>query len=270
METSSSKPIDDVENRLKEQLKEVCDKNGQETNALKSTPIIHQLGKFYLHVKDLNMISLIQSAALYNAAIIRSSPENQHELEEELKLLCKIALVKAGAKNQKASLIEQAAKVKNQFELLRDNVNVKLKSIPQISESVDEEELTDLQQKKIALVRNLQKYITEGYKQIMAELVEYCQKVLGPAPCLFVVIGMGSISRKEITPYSDFEHIIVLDENNYSEVEMEDVLNYFRWLSVIMHIIVVNMKETVLPSVAISALNDYFHGEKEDDWFYDV
>ena len=51
---------------------------------------------------------------------------------------------------------------------------------------------------------------------------------------------------------------------------MEVVVDYFRWLSVIMQIVVINLKETVLPSVAISALNDYFNGDKDDDWFYDA
>ena len=102
----------------------------------------------------------------------------------------------------------------------------------------------------------------------MYDLSHYCEKVMGEAPCKFTVIGMGSLARKEITPYSDFEHIIVLEELSKQEMPTENILNYFRWFSVIFQTVVLNLQETILPSVSIYSLNN--KKSKHGDWFYDA
>ena len=68
-------PSIDIEKQLKEQLQGLCDGKGQEIDACKSAPILCQLGKIYhLRAKQSShsdcMINFIQSAALYNAAIV--------------------------------------------------------------------------------------------------------------------------------------------------------------------------------------------------------
>ena len=98
----------------------------------------------------------------------------------------------------------------------------------------------------------------------MAYLAKYCENVMGDSPCKFALVGMGSLARKEITPYSDFEHIIVLEEMSNQNTSDENVLNYFRWFSVIFQIIVINLQETILPSVVIQGLNS-----PNNDWFFD-
>ena len=266
--------LDEIEKRLVKQLKHVCDNKGRETDTSKSAPILHQIGKVY-HLRGKcsgDFISLIQSASLYNAAIVRSLDNQREIIEKDLKQLCKCILSKAAAEDQDADLIEQTIRVKKEFDTLRHNVNERLQLIPQLSEVIDKNQQENLQHQKVALVRNLQSYITGRYIQIMADLIEYCQVIMGKPPCSFTVIGMGSIARKEITPYSDFEHIIVLEDKifqNKTINEIEVILSYFRWLSVIMQTVVINMKETVLPSVAIPSLNDFFHRRNKLDWFYD-
>ena len=97
----------------------------------------------------------------------------------------------------------------------------------------------------------------------MAELSQYCEDVMGKAPCEYSIVGMGSLAREEITAYSDFEHIILLcDNKNY-----KSYLEYFKWFSVIFHIVVLNLQETIVPSLNIASLN----GEDSSlgDWFYD-
>ena len=42
----------------------------------------------------------------------------------------------------------------------------------------------------------------------MKDVSHYCEHVMGPQPCKLAVVGMGSLAKNEITPYSDFEHII--------------------------------------------------------------
>ena len=92
------------------------------------------MGKVY-HLKNQHkpdFIGLIQSAALYNAAIGRST-NNKKEIENDLNQLCKDVLVKSGARNQNADLIEHAKQFKNEFEKLRNNVKQTLKLVPQIT-----------------------------------------------------------------------------------------------------------------------------------------
>ena len=267
-----------VESKLANQLKENCDKQGKECDPLKSAPIFHQLGKIYYQrgKQECDIISIIQSAALYNAAIVRwqDQSKERQKVEDDLKELCDYILVQSEAQNQSADLIKQASKVKEQFEELRQNVKNVLQLIPQVTESVTMEELENIEKQKVTSIRDLQTYIAEYYTKIMANLAKYCQCVLGNAPCKFAIIGMGSLARKEITPYSDFEHIIALDDEivkMFTEIEMEKVLiPYFKWLSVVFHVVVINLQETILPSVAVPSLNNFYTEEKENsNWFFD-
>ena len=271
MGSAESKPVVDIkqlEQRLIQKLKQIC-KNGREVNQSKSASILHQLGKVY-HLRgkrDSDPICLIQSAGLYNAALVRS-PNNQSKITQDLKQLCEFILRNARAKNQNADLINQANTVKSQFKLLREHVKQQLTFIPRISESASESETNKMEKDKVNLVRNLQTHITQSYTEITADLAKYCHDVMGNAPCKFAVIGMGSIARKEITPYSDFEHVIALEDissRNYTQQE----LNYFRWFSVIFQLVVVNLKETILPSLAIPSLNDFYGEANGENWFFD-
>ena len=89
------------------------------------------MGKHYYlkGTQGLELINLIQNAALYNAAIVRSI-NNVPEIEKDLSQLCKYVLFISGAKNQNADLINHAKNVKFEFEKLRDNVTKKLQLIP--------------------------------------------------------------------------------------------------------------------------------------------
>ena len=277
-DTLSAEPendFHDVENRLVYQLKQVCDQKGREVDVAKSERILHQLGKVYSlrGQQGSDLLNLIQSAALYNAAIARST-NNAQEIESDLSQLCKYVLVKSRALNQNADLIEHAKHVKNEFETLRENVKQKLKSIPQITKPATNEELKSFEKEKVILIRQLQIYITVCYTKIMADLAKYCHRIIGNAPCRFAIIGMGSLARKEITPYSDFEHIIVLEDEivkKCTQNEMEEVIiPYFKWFSIVFHIIVINLQETILPSVAIPTLNDFYSEVQQNNWFSDV
>ena len=211
------------------------------------------------------MVSLIRSATLLNAAITRK-PNNMKEIKNDLKRLCCHVLKEASAKHLNADLIGFAGKIETKVKTMRDEVNQELdhfKSFETINKSKKETE-----EKKIKNIRNLQEKISRDYTHIMAKILQYCQTVMGNSPCRFALIGMGSLARKEITPYSDFEHIIVLEENCQQRPDYENVLKYFRWLSVIFQIIVINLKETIVPSVDIKSFNTTKKG-KSECWFYD-
>ena len=254
------------EEKLATKLKEICNKKGEEIQLTKSAEIIHKLGHIYQerayvqqNITNLFMINLIKSAALYNAAMIRS-PQIAKEIQRDLQQLCGDIINFAGAQQNNADLVQEAQNIKMKIKKMRNFVDQK------ILRDIDKNNLLNQEQQKINHIRDLQNKITKDYTQIMADLSHYCQQVMGHPPCKFTVVGMGSLARKEITPYSDFEHIIVLEKTNQQITEHK--LDYFRWFSVVFQTILLNLQETILPSVSIYSLNDKesLHG----DWFYDA
>ena len=279
----------DKEEKLADKLKQICNDNGQETKPAKSAKLLHELGHIYHKRSQLQhdnsisiMMNLIKSAALYNAAITRSHqnflkvtnriktfskmllrfPQNVDKFQTDLKQLCVDILNFADAEQTNADLIQEAEKVKVKIQSMRNFVN------ENILKGTDKNLSTNQEQEKINHIKSLQNKITETYTQIMADLSQYCEEVMGEPPCKFTVVGMGSIARKEITPYSDFEHIIVLEELSEQGTKNKNVLNYFRWFSVIFQTVVLNLQETILPSVSVFLLND--KESKHGDWFYDA
>ena len=211
------------------------------------------------------MVSLIRSATLLNAAITRK-PNNMEEIKNYLKKLCSHVLKEASAKHLDADLIGFAGNIKKKVKTMRDEVNQELDNFKR-SETINKTK-EELENTKIKNIRNLQEKISIDYKNIMVDILQYCQTVMGNSPCRFALIGMGSLARNETTPYSDFEHIIVLEENCQLKPDYEKVLKYFRWLSVIFQIIVINLKETIVPSVDIESFKTTEKG-KPECWFYD-
>ena len=249
--------------KLAQQMKDTCcDESGKETNLAKAAEILHQIGLIYRQ-RSPDKISLIKSAGLLNAAIVRN-PSNVSQIKSDLSELCHHILQTAKANNQTADLIGKSQQVKISVTKLRNEVKVFLKSkVPKISAKFSKKNRKSLSNAKTTAIQQLNKLIAHKYKQIMAELSQYCEDIMGKPPCKYAIVGMGSIAREEITTYSDFEHIILLfDDENY-----ESYLDYFKWFSVIFHIVVLNIQETIVPSLNIASLND-----KESslgDWFYD-
>ena len=272
-------------------LKECFDKKGKGLKA-KSAAIFHQLGKIYdksgfllvqsdctgltpdeSHQKiGTGMICLIQSAALFNAALVRlpkKDSNNRAEIEEDLKQLCSKVLLAASAKDKNADLCKQAATVKLAISKMRKKFEEKIKELKKIPKRTSKDRLRHLEEEKIDFIEKLQNEITYDYKQIMIKLAEFCEKVMGDPPCKYAVVGMGSMARKEITPYSDFEHIITLENVvlDFDELKKQKTFLYFRWFSVVFHVVVVNLQETIVRSVAVAYLNS--SSEKKWNWFYD-
>ena len=260
------KKLDDDETEIAEQLKRLCDTRGHEIDPKASAVLLHKLAKIY-RMRSPGMFSLIRSAALFNAAIVRS-PKNKREIINDLRQLCKHVLEVADAKNTNADLIQHAETVKETIQGMRDHVDATLKEVKPIPNNVEKDKLHSLEQEKISKLQYLQDNIAKQYTQIMAGIAEYCESVMGPAPCKFAVAGMGSLARKEITPYSDFEHIILLENAVKQNDDYEHCLKYFRWFSVIFQVIIIKLGETIIPSVAINSLND--QSVEKGDWFYDA
>ena len=249
--------------RFARQMKDTCcDESGKETNPAKAAVILYRIGLIYRN-RSPDKISLIKSAGLLNAAIVRN-PSNVSQIKSDLSELCSHILEKSNANNQTANLIGKSEQIKTSATKLRRKVKIFLNSkVPRISTISPETNLTNQCEMKTNAIQELNKLIAHRYTQIMAELSQYCEQVMGKAPCQYAIVGMGSLAREEITPYSDFEHVILLsDDKNY-----KPYLEYFKWFSVIFHIVVLNLQETIVPSLNVASLND--NEASLGNWFYD-
>ena len=254
------------EDKLSKELKTICDKDGKELYPKKSAKIFHQLAKVYQKRRPElithRMICLVKSAALFNAAIVRS--DNSQNIENDLKDLCTQILHEAGAIQKDADLIEHANVVAAEIKKMRDKVEEKLKTLTKIPDDIQPIDQESFEAEKITEVEELLNGIANEYKNVMVGVAKFAKVVMGVPPCEFSLAAMGSLARTEITPYSDFENMILLEHKCR---EYQHFLNYFRWYSVIFQIVLINLKETIIPSMSIHSLNgkNSIHG----DWFYD-
>ena len=261
------------EEKLVKKLKRYCYLNGREKNILKTSKIFHKLGLIYgkKGLEGSDKLALIQSTALLNAAAVRN-PDNL-EIKKDIATVCKQALAKAKAIQPDADLVLIAEVVKKRFNAMRKHLN----DVTKLKTTKSENEQNDIELKhenKIKFIKTLQENIARDYVVIMSDLAKTCSKILGEITVAntgvkFALIGMGSLARREITPYSDFESFILL-QNGFEEStsEYSQVVEYFRWFAVIFQIVLINLGETVLPSVAIPSLNDF--SKVNGDWFYDA
>ena len=256
--------IPNDELRIAEELKTCCDQSGKEIDLANSTKAIHKLSLVYRN-RSPDKLSLIKCVGLLNAAIARK-PLNESQIRSDLAEVCQHILQLSCAEKKSEDLLVKAQNVKALIQEMRTTVKNLLEQ-PEanpISSTVKKESLTDLEKKKISSIQQINHVTTEQYTSIMANLCEYCQSVMGPLPCEYAVAGMGSLARKEITPYSDFEHILLMEEDESYETKLE----YFRWFSVMFHVVVLNLQETIIPSLSILSLNN--PQAEGGNWFFDA
>ena len=100
--------------KLATEMKEgFCDSSGKERNVEKAAEIIYQIGLIW-RKRYPDKISLIKSAGLFNAAILRNTP-TVSPIRSDLSELCQHVLKLAKANNQIADLIKEGQKVKASF-----------------------------------------------------------------------------------------------------------------------------------------------------------
>ncbi|XP_076817767.1 uncharacterized protein LOC143463227 [Clavelina lepadiformis] len=254
------------ETYLREDLRKNCNENGEEVDPKLAAEIFHKLGLLYQDKgnKLQNKICLLQSATLLNAAVARQ-PSNE-KFRSDLEAFCFNVLSTAGVKKQNADLLKLSNKTAKEIKYMRKIVLRKMRK--NISRFTVFKPKRRQEQNFIKRMESIQKTIGQMYTKIMKNVFNECIKLFEGLPCKFAIAGLGSLARNEITPYSDFEHIILLengieDHENYSKIHEQ-----FRWFSLIFLIILINLQETIIPSVAIPSLNDYT--TPGSNWFYDA
>jgi len=177
-----------VEKRLQLKLQKACDSKGTEIDLQESASTLNELGLLY-RTKSPDKISLIQSAALLNAAIVRQL--SNQRFHDDLVDLCNHILACANAEKSDATLIEISKSAAEQVSDMRKTVIDKLKKIEKISRCDDENITLSKEKSYVENIKSLQQQISTDYKKVMAYISCQCIKIMGRPPCKYALIGMG-------------------------------------------------------------------------------
>lgn len=94
--------------------------------------------------------------------------------------------------------------------------------------------------KTLAMKEVLNK-ITESLLSLTKEMVQDCITILGQPPTGYALISMGSMSRKEASPFSDLEFAVLIEN------DLPAARTYFRYLTQMLELKLINLGETRYP-----------------------
>eukprot|EP00058_Branchiostoma_floridae_P006991 XP_002592479.1 hypothetical protein BRAFLDRAFT_68965 [Branchiostoma floridae] len=209
-----------------------------------------------------------QAAALYNTAMARtdkikdSVTKRLQEMEQWLLLYTanvnSTSIPSDQAVRHKKRLEDSSSRAKSQLEVIDQQYN------PYQCKQEDPK-MTTVEAERAEAIKALFKSIAKDRQSFIQDLVDECVGTLGPPPCKYAFIGLGSQATELVTPYSDLEFAILIEEGKDNDATRRYFINLTHYL----HLKVINLGETILPAMAIPSLNDFQSEEPVKDWFFD-
>nr|WP_166158320.1 tetratricopeptide repeat protein [Neochlamydia sp. AcF84]NGY95976.1 hypothetical protein [Neochlamydia sp. AcF84] len=213
----------------------------QEKDFIQESFCIEKLGDIYLRKGTSE--TLLQAAGLYNYALRLAPQKRQKILKDRLSQVQNL-LVKQYKGRPFDPMVGEKQFENNRctLKIFREEIKEKMQLLP---ENPSPQE-----------VRKLYAEMARQIKIFFGQLAIQIFDNLGPAPCEYAMIGFGSLAREEMTPYSDLEFGILIEED--TPVNRE----YFKGFTILLHLHVINLGETILPALNIPCLKSiiFFDG----------
>ena len=108
---------------------------------------------------------------------------------------------------------------------------------------------------------DIRESIFKAYKYQISTATEFLVGIRAP-PCGFAVVGVGSVAYGDVTPYSDIEIVILLENDDADSVNK----SYFSWLYHMLTLVTMMLRETPVLRLGIQSIIEQlsdvdFHGD---------
>ncbi|CAH1782766.1 unnamed protein product [Owenia fusiformis] len=260
----------------------------QDPPLLDQVKIMRQMGDLYMDEAIItgDQECFTHASGLYNAARARGNMcdldtvDADIHMEEESNNDTEIGLSQK-LKNVEATFLKEVVGLNveipdssawyiEKLKVIRENAKDESTNIQQLMKvDIETGDMGKDQEKRI-IERSKDYYelIHDNMVKFFTGLFDDCIKVLGPPPCQYAILALGSVARKESTPWSDLEWAILIEPLP----NQEQCKEYFRVLHHYYHLKILNIGETILPSLGIPYLNDWYkelQGKSSERGYYD-
>ena len=165
----------------------------------------------------------------------------------EIAMLGQATGAESGAITPSKPLLARIAEDKQRLEAIRTKAREEAERLAEFRDKQgNAEEVRGAEAVYIEGSKKLFKEIATEIKSVLGDFYQEGEAALGPAPCKYAVMGLGSLALQQTTPYSDLEFAILMGDAKHKAQEAR-WRAYLRKLTHLVHFRVINLGETVLP-----------------------
>ena len=232
---------------------------GATTHTRKLIDALGKLAVLYAQLGDKTKeLNYYTEAAVHYQVILHACHKDPQHYKEDIKevyaslaQIRKAMLVTCKAKGtppDAAALQAEIESDKSALEAFRAYTRKEVDRLDAIlhKEGMSLEEEKQAEEAYIKGSREVFSHIAQTIRSFLAQLYQACEKELGPAPCKYAVMGLGSMALQQMTPYSDAEFAILIEDPK-DEATAKQYRDYLRRLTHLVHLRVINLGETVIP-----------------------